>query len=219
MAKWILALCLMLLPQYETGSRTSGQQSSKQPDNQAAAEAALTPGYTPDGKLQFPSRYREWIYLSTGLDMSYNPTAMVMDRSTFDNVFVDPAAYQAFRNTGHWPDKTIFALEVRGAESNGSINKRGHFQSTQRMAVEVHIKDEKRFSGGWAFFAFDDEKPAEMIPAGASCYSCHQQHGAVDTTFVQFYPTALGIAKEKNTLSESYLKETTAEQEKKSKAR
>jgi hypothetical protein len=46
-----------------------------------------------------------------------------------------------------------------------------------------------------------------MIPATASCYSCHEQHGAVDTTFVQFYPTLLPIAIEKHTLSPSYLKE------------
>jgi hypothetical protein len=27
-----------------------------------------------------------------------------------------------------------------------------------------------------------------------SCYSCHQQHAATQTTFVQFYPTANPIA-------------------------
>jgi aspartate oxidase len=32
----------------------------------------------------------------------------------------------------------------------------------------------------------------------------------VDTTFVQFYPTLLEIAKKKNTLSASYLKEEAA---------
>jgi hypothetical protein len=32
-------------------------------------------------------------------------------------------------------------------------------------------------------------------------------HAAVDTTFVQFYPTLIGVAKEKKTLSPEYLKE------------
>ena len=40
-----------------------------------------------------------------------------------------------------------------------------------------------------------------------SCYSCHSDHAAVDTTFVQFYPTLLPIAKSKQTLSAAYLKE------------
>ena len=46
-----------------------------------------------------------------------------------------------------------------------------------------------------------------MLPAAADCYACHLKHGAVDTTFVQFYPTLLEIAKKKNTLSPAYLKE------------
>jgi acyl carrier protein phosphodiesterase len=46
-----------------------------------------------------------------------------------------------------------------------------------------------------------------MTPTAASCYSCHAQHGAVDTTFVQFYPTLLPIAKAKGTLSAEYQKE------------
>jgi hypothetical protein len=43
-----------------------------------------------------------------------------------------------------------------------------------------------------------------MIPVSAECYSCHKQHAAVDTTFVQFYPTLLGIATLKGTLSPGY---------------
>jgi hypothetical protein len=46
-----------------------------------------------------------------------------------------------------------------------------------------------------------------MIPTTATCYSCHSEHAAVDTTFVQFYPTLLPIAKSKGTLAEGYLKE------------
>jgi hypothetical protein len=48
------------------------------------------------------------------------------------------------------------------------------------------------------------------MPQTANCYSCHQDHGAVDTTFVQFYPTLMGIAKDKGTLSVSYLKDDAA---------
>jgi hypothetical protein len=36
--------------------------------------------------------------------------------------------------------------------------------------------------------------PARVLPVKASCYACHQQNGAVETTFVQFYPTARPIA-------------------------
>jgi hypothetical protein len=125
----------------------------------------------------------------------------------FDNVFVNPEAYKAYVQTGTWPDKTVLVLEVRGAEGKASINQHGNFQSTDVMGLEVHVKDEARFQGKWAFFGFDEGKTGKMIPTTANCYTCHQEHAAVDTTFVQFYPTLLPIAKSKGTLSAAYLKE------------
>jgi hypothetical protein len=170
------------------------------------ADLSVTPTYTADGRLLPPTDYRQWIYLTSGLDMSYSPrVAGAGDMSMFDNAFVTPASWRAFQQTGTWPDKTILVLEVRGAESKGSINKAGHFQGSQ-MGLEVHLKDEAR--GGWAFYEFDEKPvPAKMVPKKEACYSCHEAHAAVDTTFVQFYPTLLPIAKEKGTLSANYLKD------------
>ncbi len=170
------------------------------------AVSTSAPEYTSDGQLKFPEHYRDWVYLTTGFDMSYNP-AMRMGHHMFDNVFVNPEAYQTFLKTGVWPDKTVLVLEARMAEGQGSINKAGNYQGTDVMAVEVHVKDESRFAGKWAFFPFDDGKTAKMIPTSADCYSCHSAHGAVDNTFVQFYPTLLAVAKTKGTFSKAYLKE------------
>jgi len=167
------------------------------------------PVYTSDGSLKFPAQYREWVYLTSGVDMSYSPNAMGMDHSMFDNVFVNPEAYKAFVETGTWPDKTMLVLEARKAGTKASINKNGHFQTGEIMGREVHVKDEARFPGTakWAFFAADDGVTGKLLPKEMNCYSCHEQHGAVDTTFVQFYPTLLDIAKKKNTLSAAYVKE------------
>jgi len=41
----------------------------------------------------------------------------------FDNVFVNPASYKAFVETGTWPDKTTLVLEVRGAEAKAPSTK------------------------------------------------------------------------------------------------
>jgi Cytochrome P460 len=117
-------------------------------------------------------------------------------------VFVSREAYRVFQATGRWPDKTVLVLEVRAAESRGSINQGGHYQS-ELAGMEIHVKDEKRFPGGWAFFEFEEgDAPARMVPRTARCYSCHEEHGAVDTTFVQFYPTLLTVAKLKGTVRE-----------------
>jgi Cytochrome P460 len=161
------------------------------------------PEYTAGGQLKFPANYREWVFLTSGLGMTYGaPGKQPNDDPNFDNVFVNRSAYRAFLRTGHWPDKTVFVLEIRASQSKGSINRGGHFQ-TGTVAKEVHVRDDQRFPGKWGFFGFEHEEgAAKQIPLGASCYSCHEQHGAVDTTFVQFYPTLLKLAKEKGTYSE-----------------
>src|SRR5271167_1299939 len=88
----------------------------------AFGEATGTPGplaYTRDGLLNRPEHYRDWVYLTSGFDMSYSP-AMQMDRHSFDNVFVVPEAYKGFLAAGTWPDGTVLVIENREAEGRGS---------------------------------------------------------------------------------------------------
>jgi len=160
----------------------------------AGAGETEGPRYLANGALVFPQNYREWVFLTSGIDMSYSAKPEMMDHSMFDNVFVNPAAWEAFKRSGHWPDKTIFAMEVRVAGTRGSINQAGHYQTEEMMGVEFHVRDESRFKGGWAFFATDGTQSAEILAEMATCYACHQTHGAVDSTFTQFYPTAKPIA-------------------------
>jgi len=166
----------------------------------ASAQTIIEPRYTADGELLRPENYREWIFLSSGLGMTYGPAASANPANPlFDNVFVTPSAYKAFQQTGTWPDKTMFVLEIRSASTKGSINNGGHFQDQVR-AVEVEVKDEKRFPNKWAFFGFNGTAPStKALPDSASCYACHSTNGAVDNTFVQFYPTLAPIAKAKGT--------------------
>jgi hypothetical protein len=181
---------------------------SKTPVTAQSANSPAAPVYTADGELVFPPNYREWTYLTTGLDMDYSPTVNLADHSMFDNVFVNPEAYKAFVDSGKWPDKTVFVLEGRVAGNKGSINKGGHYQTTEIMSRSIHVKDGSR--GGWAFYGFGDGPNGKRIPANAVCYSCHADHAAVDTTFVQFYPTLLEIARQKNSFSPGYLKDEGA---------
>jgi hypothetical protein len=178
----------------------------------ALAAATTTPTYDKDGKMLPPTNYREWIYLTSGIGMSYDPQPAGMeDHSSFDNVFVNPEAYRSFLETGAWPDKTVMVLEAREARSKGSINQHGHFQAGGITDLEVHVKDETRFPGKWAFFSFDSiDKNGTLFPQAANCYSCHEAHAAVDTTFVQFYPTLLPVAQKTGTLSDAFVKEEAA---------
>lgn len=161
------------------------------------------PRFTGD-KLVYPENYREWIYLSTGYEMTYGPAAQIEGRPhLFSNVFVHPDAYRAFKQSGVWPDSSAFILEVRGAVSESAENEQGKFQD-QVIALEVLVKDEQRFKEGWGFFDFSHSRQAaEKISVSADCYSCHRENAAVEWTFVQFYPTLIDIAKDKGSFRET----------------
>ena len=167
------------------------------------ADSTSDPQFTKDGELIRPTNYREWIYLTSGLGMSYGTRAASAENPPFDNVFVQPAAYRVFKETGQWPERTMFVLEIRKSDSHSSINKAGHFQS-DLVSIDAAVKDASRFQGKWAYFVFSKDgqiqDKAKPLASDSACNACHSQHGAVDNTFVQFYPTLLEIARAKGTV-------------------
>ena len=178
-----------------------------------AQTSSDAPQFTPDGQLVLPRDYREWVYLSSGLGMTYGPAAQAdQGNPMFDNVFVTPKAYRDFLESGRWPEKTMFILEVRRSIGKGSINNGGHYQSDV-MALEAAVKDEERFPQKWAYFGFgrSDSDKAAPVPAKSACNSCHNQNAAVENTFVQFYPSLLEIATHKGTLNPAYLERSSTQ--------
>jgi hypothetical protein len=164
----------------------------------AASEDPSPPGvgkltgaeFSPDGRLQRPVDYRNWRFVSAGLGMSYGPAAQaaaLTGHAMFDNVFVQPQAYDAFVRDGVWPEGTLFVLELRGTATQRPPNNRGYFQ-TDLHGLEVSVKDSARFKGSWAYFEFGTDARSETPQPQSGCFACHKQHAAVDMTFVQFYP-------------------------------
>ncbi len=163
------------------------------------------PQFTTNNQLLRPADYREWIFLSAGFGMNYSPLGM--DHQMFTNVFVPQWAYAEFLKGGKWPDKTVFVVEERGAESKGSIVKTGRFQG-DLMGIGVEVKDETRFPDKWAYFNFDeDTKSAEANPK-AACWQCHEDHAAVEHSFAQFYPTVKAVARKFGTYKQEREKVT-----------
>ena len=159
------------------------------------------PQYNAKGQLVRPSNYREWIFLSAGYGMNYSPAPD--SHEMFTNVFVQRWAYDEFVSSGKWPEQTMFVIDERDAASRSSINQKGHYQ-TDLMGLAVEVKDSSRNPDKWAYYTYGtDGQTAEAMPHGNPCWSCHDDHAAVEHTFVQFYPTLKPIAKKFGTYNES----------------
>jgi hypothetical protein len=106
----------------------------------AQVPARVTDGatFTASGAVVRPVNYREWVYLSAGLGMSYAPEAAAEAAAAasagqprpavFDTVFVNPQSYRAFMQSGKWPEGTMFILELRRGERHVSIDTGGQTQ-------------------------------------------------------------------------------------------
>jgi hypothetical protein len=169
------------------------------------------PSYVNGMNLVRPTSYREWMFLSSSLGLTYQPPGAAVTSPAppvFQNVFVNPSSYRSFMQTGKWPDKTIFVLEFRQSAAAASVNKDGRFQAGF-AGFEAEVKD-ARFPGGWAFFGFGPPGPPNegVAPLSAEraapCVECHTQHTAVERTFVQFYPTLLEVARRLGTVKTNY---------------
>lgn len=159
----------------------------------ANSTPANQPAYLSDGKLALPANYREWTFLTSGFGMNYSTGAN--SRPMFTNVYVTPEAYQGFKSTGKWPDKSMFIVEIYSPAGHGSINKGGHYQDAF-MGLDIEVKDSSR-PQEWSYYTAGPGKTtAESVDMG--CNACHNKNGAVEHTFVQFYPTLLDFAMEKN---------------------
>ena len=175
MMRFSLLLCVAALLIAVAGSKT--------PATGQSANVATAPVYTADGKLVFPPNYREWIYLTTGLDMDYSPTVNLADHSMFDNVFVNPDAYKAFVATGKWPDKTVFVLEGRLA---GTKVPHLSYVGDAEVGADVNL-------GASTITANYDGVDKHRTRIGDGVHtSIHTSLVApVDTTVVRIFPSAV----------------------------
>jgi hypothetical protein len=161
-----------------------------------------TSGPVFEGKttLLRPSNYREWVFVGSSLGLAYaaNPPAQSQASpmgmsAMYHNVYIMPAAYREFAKTGKFPEGTMLAMELLSAETKQEPGLQGSYEK-EFIGLEVAVKDNSRFEGGWAYFNFSNRgggsyrDKAEPFPASAGCVSCHKQKAETDNVFTQFYP-------------------------------
>lgn len=162
-----------------------------------AADPDWGPKFTMDGKLILPQGYHEWIFLGSPL----TPHALNGESAPFPeyhNVYVQPEAFHAYRETGEFPEGTILLKELQltreRVHPDGSsleVSGRGFFPAA-RNGIDISVKDKTRFadSNGWGFFNFGHHAPPYLETAEAAaidaCAGCHIAN-AEDMVFKKFY--------------------------------
>jgi hypothetical protein len=106
-----------------------------------------------------PQDYREWVYLTSGLGMSYAPEAQAAAAAAaaagqsrppvFDKRLRQPPVVSRFVQSGRWPEGTMFILELRRGERHVSIDTGGQTQGSM-LGIEAAVKDSTalRATGG-----------------------------------------------------------------------
>lgn len=149
----------------------------------------IHPRYTGNELLR-PEGYRRWMFVGANFGMGYTEGQPTDKPGTFHNIFIQPEAFDHYSKTGKFPDKTMLIMEVFKPGTNASINKKGMFQD-EFVGIEVALKDESKFPEKWAYFEFirDGKQVGQAKSAPKDrCWKCHNEHGAADNVFVQFYP-------------------------------
>jgi cytochrome P460 len=155
-----------------------------------SGEKMAEPRYADGNQLLRPEGYRKWMFAGSSLGMGYTE-GQAPRAATFHNIYIQPEAFRQYEAKGTFPDKTILVMEVIAPGTNASINRQGQFED-RFIGIETAVKDENRFPDKWAYFNFIGTDGGALAQSKAfpkqACWKCHNEHGAVDNVFVQFYP-------------------------------
>src|SRR5688572_33023620 len=152
----------------------------------AYPEIDIPPVWNSDGKLIRPKDFREMVFIGAPLT-HHGLNDGKANFPEFHNVYVQPAAFKAYRATGKWPEGTMMIKELqlvddpKGDFPDGSRvlpSGRGYFPGPVN-GLDVSVKDSKRFAAtnNWGYFNFNHAAPpylaeAAVKPAG-ECAACH----------------------------------------------
>jgi len=166
------------------------------PPPQGSSGRPAAPVFAGDSVIR-PDGIERWVLAGASLGLGYDepsgadaagPAAAAAGR-LFHNVYIEPGAYEHFARTGRFAEGTMLALALYVPREKVAPSRQGLFEG-ERVAVELAVKDSRRFPGGWAYFNFGDAPGgarARPLPREA-CERCHARHAADDHVFVQFYP-------------------------------
>ena len=170
----------------------------------AYPEIDIPPVWSPEGHLIQPKDFREMVFIGAPL----TPHGLNDGKSNFPefhNVYVQPAAFKAYRETGKWPEGTMMIKELqlvddpKGDFPDGSRvlpSGRGYFPGAVN-GLDVSVKDSKRFAdtNNWGYFNFNHAPPPYLAEAAVKpvgeCAGCHIANADEDMVYVKLYESIL----------------------------
>jgi len=155
----------------------------------ADSQTMPQPQYDASGELLRPKNFEHWTFVGANIGMSYD-TGEHKGPGEFHNIYTQSEAFDTYKATGKFPEKTMFLLVVYEPAQKVSINKSGYFEG-EFTGLAASVKDSSRFKDGWAYFSFGEggslAEAAKPLPS-PMCFACHDQHADDDHVFVQFHP-------------------------------
>jgi hypothetical protein len=156
------------------------------PESPHLRVAQLTAG----GKLRKPVDLANWVFVGTSLGMGYNPGSFNARRpGQFQVVLMEPQAYAHFISRGTYAPGTMFVLSFYDADSQLRSNNQQGFTQSELTNFEIHLLGSRTDPERHVFYMFGPrDAEGTPLPPGNGCVRCHQDHGAFEGTFAQFYP-------------------------------
>lgn len=160
----------------------------------AVAAALAAPAFAADGEVRFPSDFRQFPHVTTGLvtpGFIFNGVDLGAQVPGLHNIYANRPALPGYRSL--MPGATagfnngsviVFDLWEPGTLTSGT----GTFTyQSKRLAVAVMEKDAKKYAstGGWGFQVFDPTTRAPLLDAAAQqqCFACHAITPGTDFVF------------------------------------
>jgi len=184
--KLVAVLCALLF---------SNPASAEQADGLSAAQG-FDLAVDAKGNIRVPSvdYRRDWVALGTWSVANEDKDGE--GAKGFHMVYTQPAAVDAFRKNGSFPDGTILIKELFGTSTNnmttGLVSR-----AAATQGFFVMVKDTKdRFpknklwgdGWGWAYFDAKDTKVSPTKDYKGECLECHVPAKQNDWVYLEGYP-------------------------------
>lgn len=162
----------------------------------------IEPVWTKEGDLAQPKDFRRWVFIGAPLT-PHGLNGGKANFPEFHNVYVQPKAFQHYRDHGVWPEGTMMAKELQltdiegkdGVQEDGSrfeSSGRGYFPGKVN-GMDVSVKDSTRFSESknWGYFNFGHHAEPYAASAKAqpiaACAGCHIANASEDMVYMDIY--------------------------------